>query len=131
MANLLYPKGKEAILSGEITWGGGGDTFKVALVDTGVYTYSAAHDYHDDLSGVIATSDALTALTNTSGQCDAANVNFTSVSGESIEALVIFKETGVSSTSRLIAYIDTGTGLPFSPNSGEVDITWGAYIFAL
>jgi hypothetical protein len=55
------------------------------------------------------------------------------VSGASVEALVIYIDTGVAGTSRLVAYIDTGvTGLPVTPNGGDITITWNASgIFAL
>ena len=38
-------------------------------------------------------------------------MTFTSVTGPSIEAIVIYADTGTESTSPLIAYIDTATGL--------------------
>ena len=46
---------------------------------------------------------------------------------------MIYIDTGSSGTSRLVAYIDTGvTGLPLTPNGGDVSITWNASgIFAL
>ena len=40
---------------------------------------------------------------------------------------MIYIDTGVAGTSRLIAYIDTGvTGLPVTPNGGDINITWDA-----
>jgi hypothetical protein len=42
------------------------------------------------------------------------------------EALVIYKDTGSSATSPLIAYIDTGTNLPASPNGGDITIQYNA-----
>jgi len=60
-------------------------------------------------------------------------VTYTSVTGNSVEALVIYVDTGSSATSPLVAYIDTGvTGLPVTPNGGNISITWNASgIFAL
>ena len=52
----------------------------------------------------------------------------------SVEALVIYKDTGNTATSNLIAYIDTGTGLPFTTNGADVDIVFDSgsnKIFAL
>ena len=58
---------------------------------------------------------------------DGDNVTFTAVSGASVEALVIYIDTGNTATSRLVAYIDTGvTGLPVTPNGGDISITWNA-----
>lgn len=133
MANLLYPKGKEAFLSGAINLSS--DTIKVALVDTGTYTYSTSHQYLTDLaSSRVGTDQTLGAKTVTSGVFDAADSTFTAVSGNSVEALVLYKDTGSAATSPLIAYFDTATGLPVTPNGGDITIAWdnGANrIFAL
>ena len=42
----------------------------------------------------------------------------------SIEAIVIYVDTGTEATSPLIAYIDTATGLPITPNGGDIIVTW-------
>jgi len=55
---------------------------------------------------------------------DAADVILSSVTGDTCEAIVIYKHTGTESTSRLIAYIDTATGLPVTPNGGDITIQW-------
>jgi hypothetical protein len=108
-------------------------TVKVALVDTDTYTYSAAHDFLDDLSGVVGTAQTIGNTTVTGGVFDGDNVTFSAVTGDSVEALVIYIDTGDSATSRLVAYIDTGqTGLPVTPNGGDISVTWSASgIFAL
>ena len=98
MANAIYPKAKEAFLSGAINMTS--DTIKIALVDTGTYTYSASHEHYSDLSGVLGTPVALGSKTVTSGVFDAADATFTTpTAGTSIEALVIYKDTGTASTS--------------------------------
>jgi hypothetical protein len=123
MANALYGKGREAFLLGDIDWVA--DDIKAVLVDTGTYTVSInTHQFHSDLSGVVATSGNLASKTATLGTADAADLTFTGVSGVTAEALVLYKDTGVSGTSPLIAYIDTATGLPLTPNSGDVTVTW-------
>jgi len=130
MASALYPIGKKAILDGDIDFLV--DTIKVALVDTGTYTYSAAHDFYNDVSGVVGTPGTLASKTTTSGTFDAADLTFTAVSGSSVEALIVYKDTGSAATSPLIAYIDTGTGLPVTPNGGDITITWsGSGIFSI
>ncbi len=58
------------------------------------------------------------------GAADGADVTFTSVSGPTIEAIVIYRDTGTEATSPLIAYIDTATGLPITPNGGDIIVTW-------
>ena len=37
----------------------------------------------------------------------------------SIEAIVIYVDTGTEATSPLVAFIDTATGLPITPNGGD------------
>jgi hypothetical protein len=39
---------------------------------------------------------------------------------------VIYKDTGVSGTSPLIAYIDTGTNFPVTPNGGDITVQWSS-----
>ena len=126
MANAIYPKWKEAVIQAAANSGLNG-TVKVALVDAGVYTYNAAHDFLDDLSGVIGTAQTLASKTYVNGYFDAADVVFSTVTGASVEALVIYIDTGTPSTSRLVAYLDTGyTNLPITPNGGDITVQWDA-----
>ena len=133
MANAIYPKYKEALLDATANVDLKDGTVKVALVDTGVYTYNAAHDFYDDVTGVVGTPQAIANTTVTNGVFDGDNVTYTTVTGNTVEALIIYIDTGNTATSRLVAYIDTSvTGLPVTPNGGDISITWsGAGIFAL
>lgn len=125
MANAAYPLGMQALLNKEFDFDT--DNFRCVLVDTGTYTYSSAHEDHADLSGIVATSGNLTSLSITNGTFDAADVTFSAVSGNTVEAIVLYHWTGVSATSKLILYLDTGvTGLPVTPNGGDITITWNA-----
>lgn len=134
MANALYPKAKEQFLQAGINMSSG--TVKVALVDTGTYTYDPAHDFYNDVStSVVGTPQTLSAKTFTNGVFDADNVTFPTVTGNTVEALVVYLDTGNPATSNLIMYQDTGvTGLPVTPNGGDINLVFdsGAYkIFAL
>lgn len=102
-------------------------------MDAGTYTYSAAHEFLSSLSGVVGTAQTIGSKTFTNGVLDGADVTFTAVSGATVEALVLYLDTGVAGTSRLVAYLDTGvTGLPVTPNGGDISVTWNASgIFAL
>lgn len=125
MANALYDLGRQGFLDGSIDWDT--DDIRAVLVDTGTYTVNlTTHQFHSDLSGIVATSGNFTSKTVTAGVADAADVTYTAVSGSSVEAIVIYKWSGVSSTSRLIAYIDTGTGLPVTPNGGDITVQWSS-----
>ena len=112
MANTLYDAARQRFLEAQINWLT--DTVKVILVDTGAYTpQTSIHQYLADIpvSARIAGPATLTAKATTGGAADAADVTFTSVSGTSIEAIIIYIDTGTEATSPLIAYIDTATGL--------------------
>jgi hypothetical protein len=131
MANALFPKWKEAIILGSANSalsGSGTTGLYAALVDTGSYTYSAAHEFYSSLSGVVGTDQEVTSPTATSGLVDGGDVTFPSVTGNSAEAIVLYrKNAGANTTWRLVAYIDTGvTGLPVTPNSGNIVTTWNA-----
>lgn len=125
MTNALYDKGRQGFLDGSIDWDT--DDIRVVLVDTGAYTVNlATHDNLDDVPGGarIAVSPSLTGKTATDGVADATDAVFPSVSGAQSEALILYKHTGVDSTSRLIAYIDTATGLPITPNGADITVQW-------
>jgi len=138
MANALYPKYLENLLQGTADHdldGSGATGVYVALIDTGTYTYSSAHQYYSDLSGIVGTPMEIGATkTYTNGTFDGADVTFTAVTGNNAEALVIYrKNAGANTTWALVAYLDTGiTGLPVLPNGGDISITWDAAgIFSL
>ena len=125
MANTLYPLAKQEMLKGNLNMNSG--TVKVALVDTGTYTYSAAHQYYSSVTGAVGTPQTIANKTFANGLFDGDDVTFTAVSGNSVEALIIYIDTGSAATSQLIAYIDTGvTNLPVTPNGGNIGITWNA-----
>lgn len=129
MANTLYDSARQGFLEAQINWLT--DTMKVYLVDAGAYTPNVqTHQFLADIpvSSRIAGPVTLTSKTTTGGAADAADSTFTSVSGASIEMLVIYKDTGTEATSPLIAMIDTATGLPITPNGGDkrVDVSLAA-----
>lgn len=134
MANALYPKWKEQLLQFTANNNLSAGTVKVALVDTGVYTYSSSDQFYSSVSSAaVGTPQTIGSKTFTNGVFDGADVTFTAVTGNSVEALVIYVDTGSAATSPLVAYIDTSvTGLPVTPNGGDITITWNASgIFAL
>lgn len=125
MANAMYDLGREGFLGGDIDWDA--NTIKVTLVDAADYTKDLAnHDFYNDVTagGRVATSSALASKTKTAGVADAADITFSAVTGDVSEQLIIWADTGVESTSRLILNIDTATGLPVTPNGGDITVTW-------
>lgn len=125
MANELYDKARQGFLDGSIDWDT--DDIRAILIDTDDYTVNlATHDNLDDIPSAarVAVSGALTGKTVTNGVADADDVTFSSVSGDQCEAIVLYKHTGVDTTSRLIAYINSATGLPVTPNGGSIEVLW-------
>ena len=133
MANALYSKAKEAFLNSSINMVA--NTIIISLVDTGVYTYSASHQYRSEVANsAVISSTTLTNKTITDGVFDADDATFSSVTGANCEALLIFQDSGIQNTSRLIAYIDSATGLPILPNGGDISVAFSSgasKIFAL
>ena len=132
MANAWYPLYRQSLLAGDANADLDVDTATdgpfCALVDTGTYTYNTAHDFYNDLSGVVGTDQRLTGPTVTNGTFDGSDLTYTAVSGNSVEALVIYrKNSGANTTWRLALYLDTSiTGLPVTPNGGNITVTWHA-----
>jgi hypothetical protein len=112
-------------LKGEISWDS--DNIKVALLDTDDYTVDLVNDqFLSDIpvAARTALSPNLTSKTTDAGVADAADVTFSLVTGDPSEAIAIYQDSGVEATSRLIAYIDVATGLPVTPNGGDITVQW-------
>lgn len=60
------------------------------------------------------------------GVFDAADTVFTALSGDQSESLILLEDSGTESTSDLIAFWDTATGLPLTPNGADVTVVWNA-----
>lgn len=115
------------------------NTFELTNADTGAniagsgaYTSGgrivnlSTHQYLSDITAGarIATSGNLASKTVTGGVADAADVTFSAVTGATVEAVVIYKDTGSAATSPLISYADDYTSLPVTPNGGDITVTW-------
>jgi len=130
MANKVYPKYKQSILSGGATTDLTANNVKVILVIISggtIYSYSDTHQYLSDVpsGSIVATSPNLTTKVVTSlAAFTTDNVVFSAVSGSVSGALIMYIDTGTSSTSRLVLYQDTGvTGLPITPNGSDIRVT--------
>jgi len=128
MANALYDHGRESFLKGEIAIAT--DNIKAVLVQTGGghYVVDLANDQFLSSIAVgdrISTSANFTTKTTTAGVFDADDITFSAVpAGAADGAVVLYDDTGVAGTSRLIAYIDTATGLPVTPSGGDIIVKW-------
>ena len=122
MANALYAKGKEKILSGAINLPS--DTIKASLLSSSYTANLSTDEFWSTISAnLLNTSQTLGSKSVTAGVFDAADVTFTAVtSGSTVKAVVIWKDTGTASTSPLLVYIDTITGFPLATNGGDITI---------
>jgi len=130
VANAVFPKALEGFIKGAIDV----DTavIKAALVRG--YTYTSTHEFVSDVvaTGTInGTSAALSSVSVTNGVFDAADTTITASASASNHGLLLFQASAVTggadvaqSSQRVIAYYDTGTGLPIQPGSGDVSVTW-------
>lgn len=125
MANALYDHGRESFLRGEIRWVL--DQINLLLVDTTAYTVDLANDQYlpaIPAPAIVATSAPLVLKTAAIGIADAADVLYPPVTGPTISALVLFQDTGIAATSRLIAYYDNVIGLPLTPTGLPIAVSW-------
>jgi len=125
MANAMYNRGRQGFLAGEIDWDA--NDIRLVLVDENDDTINTTtdEDLADRASGArVAVSSAFTSKTTTAGTADAADVTLTSVTGDQSESIDIYQHTGTEATSLLIVNIDTATGLPVTPNGGDIIIAW-------
>lgn len=129
MANAIYDKYKEALISGDSDVALNGGNLKVSLIDSNVTSFGSADEFYADLNsnaGVEATV-TLASVTVTNGVLDAADVVFESVANTTpeSEALLFWIDTGSAATDRLVAWLDTNIdGFPITPDGSNVDITW-------
>jgi len=91
------------------------------------YGPSASGDNWDDFDiSLVGAKVNLTSPTVVNGVADAADTTFTAVSGNSVEAVAIFQDTGTPSSSRMVCLITgkfivtcntttTGTSIPVEP----------------
>lgn len=126
MANTLYNKTRESFAKGLINW----ESSPVAafLVPAGTYTYNIAHASLADLGAPakVFKASMLGRVVTSVGGCQADATLFAGPNGPTISEVVIALDTGVDSTSILIAHIDVLGGLPFVSSNTPVFVSWNA-----
>ena len=122
MTNAVLPKTKQAMLDAILALG----TLEAQLVDTALYTYSAAHQFLSDIpaGARVGSAVALTGVTTTDGVLDANDPTFTLSAPPSIEGLALVVNTGNPATSPILAWIDAATGLPVAAGSTGGTVAW-------
>jgi|ERR1700687_3646249 len=126
MANKIYPKYKAACMGGGPNVNLLTGSIKTIMASTSAYTYSDAHEFLADVpSGArVATSGDLAAKSvGIDGSFKSGNGRCNGVTGITVSAIILYVDSGADSTSRLVAYFDTGiTGLPVTPAGASYNI---------
>lgn len=118
MSNTSFPLGMQAVLSAGVN--APSDTLTAYLV-ANTYTYDGTDQYVADLGTTIGTPVDLTSKTVTAGALGADTLDFGAIApGSTIKGVAIAKNTGNTSTSPLLLWFDTGSGLPLATNGGNV-----------
>ena len=122
MSNQLYPKAKEGFLGSLVDMDT--DDIRAVLCRD---AFNASHEFLSSLSDIVATSPQLTSPTILNGVFDSADAVYPSVGAAASTAfLVLYQHTGTPSSSRLIAHIDTATGLPVTPDGTNINVSVNA-----
>jgi len=122
MANALFTAALASFLTAGNSWA---SDHRFVLVDEGTDTpVPATDDFLDDIAAGarVAVSGALQNPTSTGGVADADDITISAVTGATVESLVCYQHTGTDSTSELVLYIDTATGLTYTPNGSDVNL---------
>lgn len=124
MANAMYAAGKERVLTASINFLS--DQINVVLVSSGYTPNLSTHQFYAEVEPfVLGSPITLTGKTVAGGAFDANDVVFAALpAGNTGRAIVMYRNTGVATTSPLIAYFDTITGFPVLTNGGDVVIQW-------
>ena len=132
----IYGLAQKHFASGDIVWAT--DTVKVALA-TSTYTPNQdTHEFFSDITNELAASGNYTAGgaslaskaisydTATNNEIlDAADLTFTALTpSAAFRYAIVYKSTGTSTTSELIAYIDFGADQ--NPAGSDFTLSWAA-----
>lgn len=136
MANRLFRSYVHALMTGTALDLSTVDLRVVAIdtADDDPNTAIGGDDFLDDILAAAreGTTTTLANVTVVDGVLDADDITLPDDGGDTIEELVIYNHTGTESTSRLLALIDTATGLPLTPDGVDDTIQWSASgIYAL
>jgi hypothetical protein len=125
MANVMYPLCAKGILDG--TFGNMATAdIRFMLVDTGVETYNAADQFVSNITSPVARMAASlgTKTTNvpTNGTLDAVDPTINSVTGSTVEAVVLYLYNASDAAAPLMVWIDSTPSIAFTPNGSNVTI---------
>lgn len=109
------------------------DDIRASLLDqtdSGTITAATENYGQVDTAVVVADSGALGSKTVgvvATGVFDAGNVTYSTVSGDIADYLTLYKYNATPANAPLIVTWDSATtGLPVTPNGGDITVTWNA-----
>ena len=129
MSDALQPLGVQKICEQSIDWEN--DTIKLVLTESDD-SYDAADEFLDDIAGTaVATATLDNCTVSVSGSkvifdCD--DETFSGLTGNAVASARVYKDTGSSATSPLIAWFDTDadtSALSYTPNGNDATFTPG------
>lgn len=108
------------------------NTIRVSLLDqTDSGTITAATVAYLAVNAATVVANSTVAVASISGGVVnlSGATTFLSVSGDSAEYLTVYKDSGTASTSPLVITWDSATtGIPVTPNGGDIVATWGSNV---
>lgn len=131
MTNAMFTPAKEGLIDGSIDM----DTAVIKAAFVRGYTYSASHKFVSDVTGaggtINAASSALSNKTVTGGVFDADDTSASTTASANDHGILLYQSSAVTGgadvaagSQRVIAWYDTGTGLPIQPGTGSTPIVW-------
>lgn len=126
MANFVYKKAKQALLNGDIDVSS--NQLKVLLLKNNYIPNQNTDQYVSDIpvNAIQLRSQAISSIVNTNGVLDAEDLTITEYDGSPFHALALYQYSPSDTNARLIFYIDTSDGLPFSGlnTANSITIFW-------
>ena len=129
MANTVYPKALGTLADAGVNLS---SAPLKALAVQSPQAYNAANQFVSDLTAadIIVRSATLTSVTTTNGVITSANFTLPAcTTGKTIIAVVLYHDSGVDSTSDLLAWIDHdsgGSAISQLCNGGDVSVSVNA-----
>ena len=123
--SYLFDKGRNRFLTADLDWLD--HTIRTQLVDQAAYTpVQGAHEFLSDVPGGsrVGTAVDLAGKTAVAGVADANDATWTLVTGPQAEYIIMYRFATADADSPLIALIDSATGLPVTPNGGDIVVRW-------
>lgn len=132
MANEVYPKAKEAMLSGDVDLLSSTVRLQMYADDA---EYDATDQFLDDVVGTkLGAAVAINSKDVSNGQFTGSNGVFSPPDGQTVSSIVVYIDSGSDATSRLLAWLDTKadtTALTFTSTGVPVQPFWNDPYFSI